>query len=58
MLVSVAGPDMEWQVGDEIDMTVQQARVWADGERGELVRDMRPDTPEDSRRRRAVETPE
>lgn len=55
MLTSVAGADFVWQAGDEVDMTPEMARVWADGVRGELVRGRKTETPE---RRRSVETPE
>jgi hypothetical protein len=60
MLVSVAGPDHSWQAGDEIDMSVEDAAMWADGERGELVRGESVETPEGNRRKRGpkVETPE
>jgi hypothetical protein len=57
MLTSVAGQYCQWDEGDEVDMTPEQAAVWADGVRGELVRpSTTPDTPE--RRQAGVQTPE
>lgn len=56
MLTSVAGPRTEWVAGELVEMSAKEAAVWADGERGELVRDEPPTTPE--RRRRRPETPE
>lgn len=38
MLTSVAGQYFQWDEGDEVDMTPEEANVWADGVRGELVR--------------------
>jgi NADH dehydrogenase FAD-containing subunit len=51
MLVSVAGEGTLWEEGEEIEMTPEQVKVWADGIRGELVRETRVDTPERGRRR-------
>jgi hypothetical protein len=56
MLTSVAGPTVQWHEGDEVQMSPEDAAVWADGVRGELVRGIRPVAPE--QRRRGVETPE
>lgn len=60
LLTSVAGLHESWQAGEEVDMTPEQAQVWADGVRGELVREVPVETPEGNRRKRApkVETPE
>lgn len=54
MLTSVAGATVSWELGEEVEMTPAEAQVWADGVRGELVRDDPPVTPEG--RARAVET--
>ncbi len=60
MLTSGAGPQRSWEAGDEVAMTVDEAAVWADGVRGELVRGQPLETPEANRRRHGgrVETPE
>lgn len=61
MLTSVAGEHVQWDEGDEIDMTPEQASVWADGVRGELVRPTdQVETPEGnvSARRGGYTTPE
>jgi hypothetical protein len=48
MLTSVAGSGTSptWEIGEEVDMTPEQAQIWADGERGELVREPAAETPE------------
>ena len=46
ILQAVAGEDFSWMPGDEIDMSARDAKVWADGFRGELVRGEIPQTPE------------
>lgn len=54
MLTSIAGSDDHptWDVGDEVHMTVEQARVFADGDRAEVVRTGRKfETPESRRQR-------
>lgn len=38
MLTSVAGAGWSWHAGEEIDLPGDQAAVWADGVRAELVR--------------------
>lgn len=60
MLTSVAGEHTLWEAGEEVDMTPDQARVWADGVRGELVRGPAVETPEKTSTRRGAgfETPE
>jgi hypothetical protein len=61
MLTSAAGPHGSWDEGEEVTMTPEQARVWADGVRGELVRPTTPtETPERNvvARRGGVTTPE
>jgi hypothetical protein len=61
MLTGVAGPYGQWDEGEEIDMTPEQASVWADGVRGELVRPSTVvETPERNvvARRGGVQTPE
>lgn len=60
MLTSVAGEHTLWEEGQEIDMTPEQAKVWADGVRGELVRSPAVETPEKTATRRGAgfETPE
>lgn len=60
MLTSVAGEHTLWEAGEEVDMTADQARVWADGVRGELVRGPAVETPEKTSTRRGAgfETPE
>lgn len=37
MLQAVAGRHFSWAAGDVVDMDAEQARVWADGVRGELT---------------------
>lgn len=55
MLTDVAGPDAVWHAGEDIEMTPEQAGVWADGVRGELVRPVAVvDTPEATSRRRGA----
>jgi hypothetical protein len=52
---------MNWDEGEEIDMTPEQANIWADGVRGELVRpSTQIETPEknSSTRRGGYQTPE
>jgi len=39
MLQAVAGLDFSWAPGEVVTMTPDQADAWADGVRGELVRD-------------------
>lgn len=56
MLVHGAGPTAEWEPGEVVEMTTEQARKWADGVRGELVRGKPAETPESRTRR--PETPE
>lgn len=56
MLTSVAGPARSWEIGEEVEMSGEEAQVWADGVRGELVRGARVQTPES--RGIPVETPE
>lgn len=46
MLTSAAGPTGSWDVGEEVEMSGDEARVWADGVRGELVRGVLVETPE------------
>lgn len=46
MLTSVATADDYWGYGEVVDMTPEQAQVFADGVRGELVRGRPPITPE------------
>lgn len=46
MLTSVAGAHRSWAPGELVDMTPEEAAVWADGVRGELVRSDPPATPE------------
>jgi hypothetical protein len=61
MLTSVAGERFNWDEGEEVDMTPEQASVWADGVRGELVRPSTTvETPERNvvARRGGVVTPE
>lgn len=60
MLTTVAGPDLVWEAGQVVDMTADEAAVWADGERAELVRSEPVETPEANRRKRGprVEIPE
>ena len=60
MLTSVAGEHTLWEEGQEVDMTPEQAKVWADGVRGELVRGPAVETPEKTSTRRGAgfETPE
>lgn len=60
MLTSIAGPHMLWEEGQEVDMTPEEAGVWADGVRGELVRGPVVQTPEKTGMRRGggFETPE
>jgi len=36
-LTSVAGPRFSWAPGDVVDLPAEQAQVWADGVRAELV---------------------
>lgn len=54
MLTSVAGPREHWDEGQEVDMTPEQAKVWADGVRGELVRGPAMETPEKTSTRRGA----
>ena len=54
MLTSVAGEHVLWEAGEEVDMTPDQARVWADGVRGELVRGPGVETPEKASVRRGA----
>lgn len=49
MIQSAAGHDFSWAAGEVVDVTAEQAAAWADGERAELVRDVRPE--------RAVQAP-
>lgn len=56
MLTSVASPTRSWEIGEEIEMSGAEAQVWADGVRGELVREQPPVTPEGRSAR--PETPE
>jgi hypothetical protein len=61
ILTSAAGPDWDWQPGDVVEMSVERAAVWADGERGELVRpESTSETPEGNATRRGgnYQTPE
>lgn len=60
MFCSGASEQRVWDADEEVDMTPSEASVWADGVRGELVRDVPVETPEASRRKRGprVETPE
>lgn len=60
MLTSIAGPREHWDAGQEVDMTPELAKVWADGVRGELVRGPAVETPEKASVRRGAgfETPE
>lgn len=51
ILQSVAGRDFSWTPGQEIEMSAEQAKAWADGVRGELVREAKPQTPERSKHR-------
>lgn len=46
ILQAVAGEDFSWLPGEEVDMSAKEAAIWADGERGELVREEQADTPE------------
>ena len=61
MLTSIAGPYSQWDEGEVVDMTPEEANVWADGVRGEVVRptDLT-ETPERNvaARRGGVEVPE
>lgn len=59
--LDAAGADYLWEAGEVVTMTPEQAKVWADGVRGELVRTTTAvETPESSARRRGgtVHTPE
>lgn len=56
ILVPVAGPRMQWDAGDLVEMNGDEARKWADGVRGELVRNKPAEIPEGRNRR--PETPE
>lgn len=61
MLTDVAGPESSWEAGQVVEMTPQQANVWADGVRGEVVRPIAPvETPERNvkARRGEHQTPE
>ena len=61
MLTSVAWETGSWDEGEEVDMTPEQAGVWADGVRGELVRPITVvETPERNvtARRGGYQTPE
>ena len=60
LLTSVAWETGYWEQGEEVDMTPEQAKVWADGVRGELVRGPVVETPEKTSTRRGAgfETPE
>lgn len=46
ILQAVAGETFSWRPGEEIDMSAADAKVWADGYRGELVRGEQAETPE------------
>lgn len=61
MLTSVAGPHGQWDIDEIVDMTPEQANIWADGVRGELVRpSVSIETPERNvqQRRGGYQTPE
>ena len=61
MLTAVAWETGNWDEGEVVDMTPEQASVWADGVRGELVRpSTTPETPERNvtARRGGYTTPE
>ncbi|TMR11744.1 hypothetical protein ETD86_34820 [Nonomuraea turkmeniaca] len=48
MLQSVAGERFSWRAGEIVEMSAADAKVWADGYRGELVRGEQAETPERS----------
>lgn len=52
MLCSGASETRVWDAEEEVDMTPSEASIWADGVRGELVRDVPVETPESNRRKR------
>jgi hypothetical protein len=62
MLTSGANQRMSWDFDEIVDMTPEEANVWADGVRGELVRPTAPpiETPERNvqQRRGGYTTPE
>jgi hypothetical protein len=61
MLTSVAGPHMNWDEGEIVDMSPEDAKIWADGVRGEIVRPVDlVETPERNAaaRRGGYQTPE
>lgn len=49
ILQAVAGERFSWRAGEIVDMSAAEAKVWADGYRGELVRGEQPETPERAR---------
>lgn len=48
ILQAVAGETFSWRPGEVVDMSAEDAKIWADGYRGELVRGEQPETPERS----------
>lgn len=57
LLTSVAGDGpVHGEVGDVLDVDAKTARVWADGERAELVGRQTPERPEKGRRRDVAAT--
>lgn len=61
MLTSGANQRFSWDHDEIVDMTPEEAAVWADGVRGELVRPTDPvETPErnNAKRRGSYQTPE
>lgn len=46
ILQAVAGERFSWRAGEIVDMSAADAKVWADGYRGELVRGEQAETPE------------
>lgn len=56
MLTSIAGSRVSWDLGEEVEMSPEEAAVYADGVRGELVRGPAVETPEGRSAR--METPE